>query len=659
MVATLKKLSFDLLRLFRVPTGNPELAKAQFAAFSKQMPLLYLILGSNSLAVAWTFHGLAPDWLDIYVPAGLCLIGVMRLVWWRYRRHDVVDGAQALKNLQLTNKLGPLIALCFTAWGLAIYRYGDAYAQGQIAFYLALTVIGCIFCLMHLRSAALTVTLVVNVPFIIFFFQRGQPSLTAVAINMALVSVAMIIILFVYYRDFSNLVESKKSLIEKQAETQALSDENFRIANLDALTGLPNRRCFFAELDRQFSLAMTEGAGFAVGIIDLDGFKPVNDTYGHVTGDRVLIEAGERLNEVCRDDVLLTRLGGDEFGFIVSGGPSEDDLLSLGAAISEIIRLPYAIGTSHALIGSSIGIARYPQSAETPEDLFERADYALYYAKRNLRGQTVLFSNDHEEQIRSHGVVEQTLHNADLEAEMSLVYQPIVDVVTGEAVAFESLARWNSPVLGSVSPSSFIPVAERAGLVRTLTKILLAKALAAMKTWPAHMRLSFNLSAHDISLAESVVQIIALINRSGIDPHRIDFEITERSVHFDFHLARAALVTFKALGVGISLDDFGTGYSSLSHVHRLPLDKLKIDRSFVADIATNPASLKIVKSLLALCADMNLTCILEGVENANQLDILTELGCTMAQGYYFARPMQAVEVANWLLRQDDDQRLEA
>ncbi len=651
--------SFDLLKLFRVPTGNHELAQAQFAAFSKQIPLLYLILGSNSLAVAYTFRSLAPAWLDIYIPAGLCLLCVLRLAWWLRQRHDIVDGEKALKNLQLTNKLGPLIALCFTAWGLTIYRYGDAYAQGQVAFYVALTVIGCIFCLMHLRSAALAVTLVVNVPFIIFFFQQGQPSLAAVALNMALVSMAMIVILFVYYRDFAKLVESKKTLVEKQAETQALSDENFRIANLDALTGLPNRRCFFAELDRQYGIAIEHGTGFAVGIIDLDGFKPVNDTYGHVTGDRVLIEAGERLYEVCGKEVLLTRLGGDEFGFIVGGEPDEERLLQLGAAISEIIRLPYAIGTSHALIGSSIGVARFPQSAQTPEDLFERADYALYYAKRNLRGHMVLFSESHEEQIRSHGVIEQTLQNADFESEMSLVYQPIVDIHTGRAVAFEALARWDSPSLGSVSPASFIAVAERAGLVRTLTKVLLGKALKAMAAWPGHMRISFNLSAHDISLAESVVQIIALINRSGIDPKRIDFEITETSVHYDFKQARAAVVTFKALGVGISLDDFGTGYSSLSHVHRLPLDKLKVDRSFVTDINSNPASLKIVKSLLALCADMNLTCILEGVESAAQLSTLTEMGCTMAQGYYFARPMPAEHVVSWLESENARTRLQA
>ena len=191
-------------------------------------------------------------------------------------------------------------------------------------------------------------------------------------------------------------------------------------------------------------------------------------------------------------------------------------------------------------------------------------------------------------------------------------------------------------------------MAERAGLIRGLTKALLKQALAAAASWPAHMRISFNLSAHDLSDAESVVQIIALINRSGVDPKRIDFEITETSVSQDFKQAHAAVLTFKALGVGISLDDFGTGYSSLSHVHRLPLDKIKVDRSFITDIDSNPVSLKIVKSLTALCADMNLTCIIEGVETEVQLKVLRELGCRMVQGYYFARPMPAAEVMDYL-----------
>ncbi len=627
--------------LFRIPTENMPLVRAQFAAFSKQIPLLYFILCTNTLAAAWTFAPLAPPWLSVYLPSSLCAFCLVRCLWWWNNRRVVFDDAHVVKHTRNTAQLAAILTFAFTIWGLMLYPYGDPYAKGQVTFYMALTVIGCVFCLMHLRPAALSVTLTANIPFILFFFFEGHASLRAISINLALVSGAMIVILLTYSRDFETLVAS-------QAETRRLGDENFRIANLDSLTGLANRRWFFAELMKQHERAKTKGGAFAIGIIDLDGFKPVNDTYGHTTGDRVLTEAAQRLKEACGDDIILARLGGDEFGFIVSGNPTRDELRWLGAAISDIIRLPYPVGGSQALLGSSIGVAGYPQSATDPEALFERADYALYHAKRHQRGQMVIFSTEHEEQIRSHSIIEQALQNADLDAELSMVFQPIVDIATGRTTAFEGLARWESPTLGPVGPDRFIPVAERAGLVRGVTKTLLKKALAALAGWPPHIRMSFNLSAHDLSDSETVVQIIALINRSRIDPKRIDFEITETSVSHDFKKAQAAVQTFKTLGAGISLDDFGTGYSSLSHVHRLPLDKIKVDRSFITDIDSNPVSLKIVKSLTALCADMDLACIIEGVETGAQLAVLQDLGCRLVQGYYFAKPMAEADIPAWL-----------
>ena len=630
-----------MVNVFRVPTGNAELSRAQYNAFAKQIPLLYLLLTTNTIAVATSYVKVAPLWLAVSLPAMLCLICVMRLVKWLNRSRKQPTDEMVLRQLRQTNRLAVVISTAFTAWGLVLYGYGDAYAHGHVAFYMAVTVIGCIFCLMHMRSAAIIVTLIVNIPFIIFFLVQPQTSLKAMAINLVFVSIAMIIVLLVYSRDFARLVESR-------TETRRLGDENFRIANLDSLTGLANRRWFFAELIKQHEHAKTTGGAFAIGIIDLDGFKPVNDTFGHITGDRVLTEAAQRLKEACGDDIILARLGGDEFAFLVASNPTRDELRWLGAAISDSISLPYSVGSSQAMLGCSIGVAGYPQSATDSESLFERADYALYHAKRHQRGQMVIFSCEHEEQIRSHSVIEQALQNADLDSELSMVFQPIVDITTGRVCAFEALARWHSPTLGHVGPDRFIPVAERAGLVRGVTKTLLKKALAALAQWPADVRMSFNLSAHDLSDSETVVQIIALVNRSRIDPRRLDFEITETAVSYDFAQAQTAVQTLKALGAGISLDDFGTGYSSLSHVHRLPLNKIKVDRSFITDIESNPVSLKIVKSLTALCADMGLDCIIEGVETGTQLAVLQELGCRMVQGYYFAKPMPEADVAAYL-----------
>ena len=643
------------MRLFRVPADNPDLTRAQFDAFSKQIPLLYFILMTNTIAVAYTYVNLAPDWLTMIVPSVLTVLAGLRTFWWLRQRRLVRSDADILRNLRATNWLTLPIGAGFTAWSFALYPYGDPFAKSQVAFYMAVTVIGCIFSLMHLRSAALIVTLIVDVPYVLFFFATGEPTLKAIAVNNLLVSGAMVTVLFIYYRDFADLVASRKSLLAQQAATQALSDENFRLANLDSLTELPNRRRFFAELSNAFADAERRGVRVAVGIIDLDGFKPINDNYGHSVGARVLIEAGRRIREVCEgfgpQRVELARLGGDEFGLVVCGDPDGADLMRLGERIGSQVRLPYQLDTAHTGLSCSIGFALFPDSATTWEALYECADYSLYHAKRHLRGRTVIFSSELEAEIRSRGVIENLLRTADFSTEMDLVFQPIVDAMSEHTAGFEVLTRWRSARLGLVSPADFIPAAERIGLIRPLTQALLVRALATARTWPDHIRLSFNLSAHDVCAAEGILPLISIIEKSGLPPHRIDFEITETAVTFDFVRAQQSIATLKAMGCGISLDDFGTGYSSLSHVHRLPLDKIKVDRSFVSDINENPVSHKIIKSLTGLCDDMEIACVVEGVETRAQLDSLRRLGCDFIQGYYFARPMPGDAISDYLAKE--------
>ncbi|MGC2777558.1 MAG: EAL domain-containing protein [Bradyrhizobium sp.] len=641
--------------LFRVPADSPELTRAQFQAFSKQVPLLYFILITNSLALAFTFLPLAPTWLTISVPALLSTITGVRMLWWLRQGESANSDAEVLHNLRVTNRIAGPIGALFVVWSFALFPYGDPFAKGQVAFYMAVTVIGIIFCLMHLRSAALIVTLVVIVPYVIFFMSTGVHALRAIAVNQLLVSGAMVTVLFIYYRDFAALVASRKSLLAEQAATQALSDENFRLANLDSLTDLPNRRRFFSELTHAFAEAGRDGTRLAVGIIDLDGFKPINDTYGHSVGDRVLIEAARRIREVCESvggQVHLARLGGDEFGLLVVGNPSDDDLLALGRQITERIKLPYELDTAHTGLSCSTGFALYPRSATAAEALYECADYALYHAKRHARGQAIIFSSELEAEIRSRSVIEHLLRAADFESEMDLVFQPIMDAMSTRTTGFEVLARWRSPKLGLVSPANFIPAAERIGVIRSLTRVLLVKALAVSRTWPDDIRMSFNLSAHDICSPDGILPLIAVINASGVPPRRIDFEITETAVTFDFVRAEQSIAALKALGCGISLDDFGTGYSSLSHVHRLPLDKLKIDRSFVSDVNANPISHKIIKSLTGLCADMEIACVVEGVETKEQFDCLRRLGADYIQGYYFAKPMPADAISGFLAKEN-------
>ncbi len=622
-----------------VPRDNPELLKAQYRAFSRQLPLMYFILLTNTWALAITHYADAPVWLTVSIPALFTVLCGIRVAgWWRSR--SVVPTAEiAFRALTRTNRLTSILTIAFSAWALGLCPYGDSLARAHVAFYMAITVIACIFSLMHLRPAAFTVAISANIVFIAFFGSSGNLTFMAMAANALLVTIAMMFILQANYLDFARMVDGRTSL-------KALSNENFRLANLDSLTGLPNRRQFFARLDEEFLAAQTQGHRLAVGVIDLDGFKPVNDIYGHAVGDKLLIAVGERLLEAC-GEAHVARLGGDEFALIVKE-VSDAELLKRGDKICMALRKTFDLTEATVQISGSVGFTVFPELASNATDLFEQADYALYHSKRTSRGNAVLFSIEHEAEIHRNGKIEHALRAADLNQELSVVFQPVIDARTERTVGFEALARWNSPTLGIVPPDQFIPVAERAGIVSRLMRVLLEKALTVVADWPDDIRLSFNVSNHDINSPEGVIRIIGIILKSGVDPRRIDFEITETAIMRDFEQAQSAITTLKTFGCGVSLDDFGTGYSSLSQLHALPLTKIKIDRSFVTRLHERPSSYKIVKSLIALSRDMGLGCVIEGVETEDELKALLNLGGFEIQGYYYSPPLPASELAAFL-----------
>jgi diguanylate cyclase (GGDEF)-like protein len=629
--------------LFSVPAENPELIRSQLAALSRQIPLLYFILLVSAAGLAATHLGSAPPLLTVSLPSALALVCIARFIFWRRIWRSTFDDAEAVRRLRVTVKLVAILGFAFTGWALSLYFYGDAYAQGHVAFFMSITVIGCIFCLMHLRPAALMLTLIVVMPFTLFFALSGHTVFVAIAANVLLVTGAMVFMLFTYYRDFATLIDSQKELLAKQQETQRLSDENFRLANLDSLMELPNRRQFFAVLDALLARVEGSGGSFALALVDLDDFKPVNDIYGHAVGDRVLIEAGRRLSRLAAPGVTLARLGGDEFGLLIELPMAGSTLLEFGRLVCDTLERPYVIPDCTAQLSGSIGFALYPDAGRTASQLFERADYALYYAKENRRGSAVIFSEEHETEIHEISRIEQGLRHADLEAELSLDFQPIFDVDSDCTTGFEALARWTSPTLGRVAPATFIKVAERSDLINRLTEILLRKALATAAGWPEDWLVSFNLSMRDVASPEAIARIAEIVMVSGVRPGRIDLEITETAVMRDFDQASDALRALKRLGVNLSLDDFGTGYSSLSYVYRLPLDKIKIDRSFVGGIETDPACRSIVKTVVDLCRNLRLGCVVEGIETPAQLRILQELGCSTMQGYFFGLPQPTAQ----------------
>ncbi|MBP0599814.1 EAL domain-containing protein [Herbaspirillum sp. LeCh32-8] len=632
----------QLRRYWRIDNSQPELLAAQYKAFSRKMPMMYLILVVNTWALAYTHLDWAPRWLSIVYPAVMTVFCAARFAfWWRGRKIDP-SPEEAATALTRTNVLTAPIAVSFSVWAVMLFPYGDAYAHAHVAFYMGVTVICCIFCLMYLRSAALTAALIVNGIFTVFFVSTDIPVFVAAALNVVLVTAVMLVVVNSHYIEF-------RRLIDAQVKTAILSDENSRLANLDSLTQIPNRRKFFTLLDEVCQRAQAGNDRFAVAILDLDGFKAVNDLYGHAYGDSLLEEVGRRLLDTCRAEYFhLARLGGDEFALIMDRDLSDEALQEIGKQICDVLRRPFVIFKATVQIAASVGVATFPDMACDARSLYEHADYALYHGKRERRGTVTLFSEQDKAQIQRNANIEQALRQANFGHELSVYFQPIVDLRDRRTIAFEALARWNSPLVGQVSPMEFIPAAERMGMINQLSVTLLRKALQAAYRWPEHIRLSFNLSANDINTSEGLAEIMRVIRDSGFAPQRLDLEITETAVLHDLDKTSRMITQLRQLGCGVTLDDFGTGYASLSHLLALPLTRIKIDKSFVADIGHDTVSYKIVKSLLTLSHDMQVACVVEGLETEGHLAILSELGATLGQGYLFARPMPTEEVLDWL-----------
>ncbi|TWD54177.1 diguanylate cyclase/phosphodiesterase [Agrobacterium vitis] len=639
---SISKILKFAIELFKVRSDNPDLLKAQYRAFSSQMPMMYFILLSSSWALSITHIHSAPLLLTVCVPLLFTFLCGVRMIFWLRNRGVSPTTEIAHAAMTRTNRLAVFIAIAFTGWSFMLVPYGDAYQQSYVAFYMAITVISCIFCLMYLRSAAVIVTTIVNGAFFVFFISVGQPIFIAVAVNVALVCAGMISVLLTNYRNFEQMIMS-------QLRSKALSDENLRLANLDSLTDLPNRRAFFSDLELALHEAKSAGSRVALGLIDLDGFKPINDLYGHSAGDRLLVEVAKRLL-VLPDGLKAYRLGGDEFAIISAHSVDDAEFLEAANALIDQLHHPFDMAEATVRVSASMGIAIYPDLASTPERLFDQADYALYHAKSTRRGSAVLFNATHESKINIDARIEQALKQADLTKELSLTFQPIIDIRWGKPIGFEALARWESPTLGNVQPAQFFPIAERAGIVGLLTRPLLKKALEAASHWDKNIRLSFNLSAHDLNSNESVLLLIGIIKSSNLDADRIDLEITETAFTHDFEQVKRSIEMLRLLGCGISLDDFGIGYSSLTRLHSLPFTKIKIDRSFIVDLDKTPASYKIVKSVLALSRDMGLQCVVEGVETEGELAALQKLGGTFVQGYVYSPPLLDKEVAEFIAR---------
>jgi diguanylate cyclase (GGDEF)-like protein len=416
----------------------------------------------------------------------------------------------------------------------------------------------------------------------------------------------------------------------------------------DTLTGLPNRVLLNERLEHALSRVRRDEI-VATHIFDLDHFKTVNDTLGHPAGDKLLTMAADRLRTLVRESDTIARMGGDEFAIVQVGIAQPADATSLAQRIIAVVSEPYDIDGHQVVIGASVGIAVGPNDGKNPEQIIRNADLALYRAKGDGRNTYRFFEPEMDAQMQARRELESDLRKALPANEFELYYQPVVDLASNEISGFEALIRWHHPSKGMIAPNTFIPLTEEIGLIIPLGEWALRDACATAARWPAHLKIAVNLSPAQFRSPGLLQAIVGALASSGLAPDRLELEITEKILLQDSEATLAMLYSLRELGVRIAMDDFGTGYSSLSYLQSFPFDKIKIDRSFVRDIAESTGSLNIVRAVAALAKGLGMTATAEGVETEQQLDTIRAEGCTEMQGYLFSRPLPAQEIEKLFL----------
>jgi diguanylate cyclase (GGDEF)-like protein len=420
----------------------------------------------------------------------------------------------------------------------------------------------------------------------------------------------------------------------------------------DALTGLPNRALLMDRLNQSIAHARRDNSQVALLLLDLDHFKHINDSLGHLVGDALLEEVSKRLRTVLRESDTPARLGGDEFVVAATGLQSVADAEILAQRILEAFKPVAKVGRHDLHIGTSIGIALYPGDGDTPAALLQAADTAMYQAKKNGRGNYRLFTRDLSVAAERWHTLSNDLHGACERGEFILHYQPQVSVDNAEIIGFETLLRWRHPTEGLVQPGLFIPLLEEHGKMVEVGRWVLKAACAQNAAWQAQglpkVRVAVNLSAQQFYRGDIVRAVREALDDSGLAPEWLELELTESLTLDDTETTLRIMGELKAMGLKLSLDDFGTGWSSLSYLKRFPLDRIKIDRSFVRDITSDASTAAIVHSILDLARSLDLDCVAEGVETAEQLNHLRHERCPGIQGFLFSKAVEAENVPQML-----------
>ncbi|MEL6487153.1 MAG: EAL domain-containing protein [Pseudomonadota bacterium] len=466
----------------------------------------------------------------------------------------------------------------------------------------------------------------------------GEAGPNHLLVNALLLNIALIIFGWRRYRQLRDEIASRESAERYARELSAT----------DPLTGCLNRRAI-AEATTALSLGASErGEALALVMIDLDNFKQINDMHGHIAGDSVLIEVAKRIRSTIPDDARLARLGGDEFAFVMAFDPAapervEDRVIRIYEKMATLIESAEGIFNVSLSIGmaSKTGLEDTDSALGICATLMQQADIAMYHAKKQGKNRFFWFESSMESELRFRNELEMGIRQGLENGEFLPFYEQQIDIETSQIVGFEMLARWNSPKLGLVSPEIFIPIAEDMGLISQLSDQLMDRAFADAREWAEHITLSINISPIQLRDPWFAQKLLKRLIHVGFPPQRLEIEITESCLHENIAMVRSMITSLRNQGVRVSLDDFGTGYSSLEQLRSLPFDRLKIDRSFVSELATPNGGTRIIDAIMSLGRGLDMPITAEGVENENILGALKQMGELKGQGYLYGKPEPA------------------
>lgn len=613
--------------------SSDDLIVAQYRSLRAQVPTMYLAILVNTLflgSVGSRFLGLAA----YYLPSAMAVIIAIRLVIWRTneRRGLLPLIATMRRSMIITIVAATGVALALSLWSQYILRYGDADARSYVALFAALCTICCAASLSSLPLAAYIVVAIGTISVSIAMLVTGDAVLVSMGTNILLV---LPLVIGMVYRQHDQMRRTMEAHSEMASEKAKVSEMAYR----DSLTRLANRRAFLNALAT--ASASAPPPTLAVAIVDLDGFKIINDTYGHQTGDALLVETARRFRELDLGEAVVARLGGDEFAILLHAVAGPEDAWLRLASVAAMFEQAFTVGSQSFRLTASIGIADGATAAAAMLDLVKCADLAMYEAKGQEQIAVCLFTPAMAASSTRRSGIERALATHAENSLIRLCYQPIVHAATKRIVAFEALARWTHPTLGVIAPDEFVPLVEQAGKTAAMTDHLLSLALAEASAWPADIGLAFNLSASELGSPSLANRLLALIARTDFDPGRLTIEVTETALLTDFPTARAVLGDLRRGGVRIVLDDFGAGYSSIGYLREITFDAIKLDGSLIVALMDSPAAHDLLIGVLQLCRAIGAPVTAEMVETQVQYDLLCALGVQHLQGYFLSRPLTA------------------